>query len=166
VPGTRNCKDAKNPKHVTIHSQTDKRYNPSEFAEFLEDLNIPDEEETLRAAAWNERFSDKPLSINPEAAVPAELLYQHLASDPRFKETWTRQRGDLKDQSGSGYDLALANFGVAAGWSEQQVVDLIIQHRRIHSQRPRTALDYFQRTISKAFKATTGIADNGRSSSR
>jgi hypothetical protein len=31
-------------------------------------------------------------------------------------------------------------------------VDLIIQHRRIHSQRPRTRLDYFHRTLAKAFK--------------
>jgi hypothetical protein len=77
-------------------------------------------------------------------------------TDPRFKKTWLHQREDLKDQSQSGYDLALANFGFEVGLSEQQVVDLMIHHRRIHSQRPRTRLDYFQRTIAKAFKGTDG----------
>ena len=40
-----------------------------------------------------------------------DLLNRYMAVDPRFKKTWLRQREDLKDQSQSGYDLALANFG-------------------------------------------------------
>jgi hypothetical protein len=36
VPGTKNCKDPANPKPVAIQSQTDRRYNPSDFVEFLE----------------------------------------------------------------------------------------------------------------------------------
>jgi hypothetical protein len=75
-----------------------------------------------------------------------------MAADPRFQRTWRRQRDDLKDQSQSGYDLALANFGSEAGLSEQQIVDLMIHHRRIHNQRQRTRSDYFQRTIAKACK--------------
>ena len=38
------------------------------------------------------------------------------------------------------------------GLSEQQVIDLMIHHRRIHGKQQRTRLDYFQRTISKASK--------------
>jgi len=101
---------------------------------------------------WKVKFAGKPLSADPSATVPEDLLNRHMAADSRFKSTWLRQRQDLKDQSQSGYDLALANFGFEAGLAEQQVVDLIIHHRRIHGQRPRTRLDYFQRTISKAFK--------------
>jgi hypothetical protein len=153
VPGTQNCKDPQNPKPVEILSHLDRRYNPSELAECLEDQGVPDAEEQERVAqAWKEKFADKPLSIDPSAAVPDDLLNRHMAADPRFKSTWLRQRQDLKDQSQSGYDLALANFGLGAGMSEQQVVELIIHHRRIHSQRPRTRLDYFQHTIAKAFK--------------
>ena len=68
----------------------------------------------------------------------------------RFKNTWLRQRHDLKDQSQSGYDLALADFGIDAGLSEQQIVDLIIHHRSLYSQKQRTRVDYFQRTIARA----------------
>jgi hypothetical protein len=153
IPGTQNGKDPAHPKPVSIHSQTDCRYNPSDLVEFLDDNSVPDaEEQEHTSRAWKEQFADKPLSLNPDATVPDDLLNRHMTADPRFKKTWLRQREDLKDRSQSGYDLALANFGCDVGLSEQQVVDLIIQHRRIHSQRPRTQLDYFQRTIAKAFK--------------
>ena len=159
IPGTQNRKDPQNPKPVSIHSQTDRRYNPSDFAEFLEEEGIPDVEEQQRATrAWKETFADKPLSIDPSATVPEDLLNRYMAANPRFRHTWLRRREDLKDQSQSGYDLALANFGFELGLSEQQVLELIVHHRRIHGQRPRTRLDYFQRTIAKAFKRTENTA--------
>jgi hypothetical protein len=152
VPGTQNCKDPAKLKPVSIHSQTDLRYNPSDFAEYLEDQGIPKAEEQDRTSrAWKDESADKPLSINPNAAVPDDLLNRYMA-DPRFKKTWLRQREDLKDQSQSGYDLALANFGLDARLSDQQVIDLMIHHRRIHGKPQRTRVDYFQRTISKASK--------------
>lgn len=153
VPGTQNCKNPASPKPVEIYRQTDRRYNPSDLAEYLDDQEVPDaetQEET--AQAWRAKFSDKPLAVDPSATVSDELLGKYMESDPRFKKTWLRQREDLKDQSQSGYDLALANFGFEKGLPEEQVVELIVHHRRIHSQRPRTRLDYFQRTIAKAFK--------------
>src|ERR1035437_8898838 len=68
VPGTKNCKDPANPKAVEIHLQTDRRYNPSDLAEFLEDQGIPDAEEQERTAQeWKEKFADKPLAIDPSA---------------------------------------------------------------------------------------------------
>jgi hypothetical protein len=153
IPGTQNCKDPRNPKPVSIHFKTDRRYNPSDFAEFLDDNSVPDAEEQERTSqAWKEQFADRPLSINPNATVPDDLLNRHMAADPRFKKTWQRQREDLKDQSQSGYDMALANYGLEAGLSEQQLVDLMIHHRRIHGKPQRTRLDYFQRTIAKASK--------------
>ena len=158
VPGTQNCKDPANLKPVSIHSQTGRRYNPSDFAECLESRGIPKAEEQERTSrAWKEESADKPLSINPNATVPDDLLNQYMA-DPRFKKTWLRQREDLKDQSQSGYDLALANFGLDARLSEQQVIDLMIHHRRIHGKQQRTRLDYFQRTISKASKRNDNSA--------
>jgi len=153
VPGTQNCKDPANLKPVSIHSQTERRYNPSDFTEYLEDQKIPKAGEQERTSrAWKEESAERPLSINPNATVPDDLLNQYMAVDPRFKKTWLRQREDLKDQSQSGYDLALANFGLEARLPEQQVIDLMIHHRRIHGRPQRTRLDYFQRTISKASK--------------
>ena len=158
VPGTLTCKERSNPKPVEIYRQTDQRYNLSDLAEYLDDLGIPDPEAQEQAAhEWKEKFADKPLVIDPSAAVPDDLLNRCMVKDSRFQKTWLRQRDDLPDQSQSGYDLALANFGAAAGMSEQQVVDLIIHHRRIHRQQQRSTVDYFQRTISKAFKGRENV---------
>jgi hypothetical protein len=151
VPGTTNCKDPANPKPVTIHALTDLRFNPSEIAEYLDDLAVcEDETEAAAAREWAESFKDKPININLAARIPEDMLNRWLEADPRFRNTWFRQRADLQDQSQSGYDLALACFGFRAGLVEQQIVDLIVHHRAAHKQKPRGTLDYFQRTLAKA----------------
>jgi hypothetical protein len=151
VPGTFNNKDPNNRKPVSIHSRFDRRCNPSDLEDYLDDLSIPDPEEQERAVrAWSEQAADKPLVLDLNAGLPEELLQRFMELDLRFKNTWLRQRPDLKDQSQSGYDMALADFGCEAGLSDQQIVDMIVHHRRIHDQGQRTRLDYFQRTLSKA----------------
>src|ERR1035441_7732326 len=103
------------------------------------------------------RFADKHLVIDTAARIPQEMLDGWMAGDLRFKNTWLRQRHDLKDQSQSGYDLALAHFGTEAGLNEQQIVDLIIHHRSQYAQKHRTRLDYFQRTIATATGSIYGV---------
>jgi hypothetical protein len=157
IPGTANLKDPNNPKAVTLHSATDRRYNLSDFQDYLDDVAVPDPEAEEKATReWAERFADKPLVINIDARIPQELLDGWLARDLRFKNTWLRQRHDLKDQSQSGYDMALAAFGAHAGLTEQQIVDLIVHHRSLYARSQRTRLDYFQRTIAKAFRPSLG----------
>lgn len=158
VPGTTNCKDPANPKPVVIHSQADVRYNPSEFAEFLDDLGVSDEEgEASIAQTWTELFKDTAITINLAARIPDDSLNRWLEEDMRFRNTWFRQRHDLHDQSQSGYDLALCNFGFRNGLSEQQIVDLLIHHRTIHKQKHRTRIDYYQRTLAKAAESAGGL---------
>lgn len=159
IVGTQNHKDPANPKDVTVFNQTDRFYELSDFEEYLNDAQIPDPEEEERAAReWKERFADKLLTINPNATIPKEMLDGWMREDMKFRNTWNRQRHDLKDQSGSGYDLALASFGIDAGLSEQQIVDLICHHRKAHSLKARNRLDYYQRTIAKAEQRTGGSA--------
>ena len=55
------------------------------------------------------------------------------------------------DRSASSYDLALANYAAKAGWTEQEIADLIIAHRRAHDAKPKADLqDYLARTITTA----------------
>jgi hypothetical protein len=164
VPGTTNCKDPSNPKPVVIKSHSERRYNPSELVDYLDDLAVPDaESEAAAAQEWARRFHDKPLTINLSARIPEDRINGWLETEQRFKDTWFRQRHDLHDQSQSGYDLALACFGFDAGLSEQEIVELIVQHRALHKQKQRTRLDYFQRTITKAASRTNGTNGFGRS---
>jgi len=151
VPGTTNCKDPYNPKPVVLHSHNHRRYNPSDLAEYMDDLGVPDAESEENASKqWAQQFQDTPLKIDLNAAIVQVQLDQWIASAPRFKETWFRQRTDMQDQSQSGYDLALADFGFRVGLVAQEIVKLIVHHRRIHHQKARTRLDYFYRTLSKA----------------
>ena len=162
LPSTTNFKDGAHPKLVQLHSFTDRRYNLSDFEEFLDDAAIPDPEAEEKAAReWAERFADKPLVVDPNARIPDDVIQAWSNCGDvvgmRFRNTWNRQRHDLKDQSQSGYDLALACFGLDAGLAEQGIVDLIIHHRQIHHQKQRTRVDYFQRTITRAANRVQGI---------
>jgi hypothetical protein len=155
MPGTINAKDPSKPKTVEVYSVERRRYNPSDFQKYLDSLAIPDPEtEDQIAREMEERFAGKPLVIDFDAAIPDDRLAGWIEKDLRFRNTWHRQRHDLNDQSGSGYDLALAHFGLDASLSDQEIVNLIVHHRRMHGERRRKRLDYYQRTISKAEKTT------------
>ena len=150
IPGTQNVKDPGHPKNVTILKITDQRYSPSKFLRYLDDLAIPDEDEKARQSkVWEARLGDKTLIIDLAAAIPAEKLTRWMEQD-RFLKTWKHQRTDMQDLSQTGYDLALANFGVRNGLGDQEIVDLIIHNRRIHGRTQSQSLQYYQRTISKA----------------
>ena len=148
IPGTVNAKDPAHLKNVEVYSHCDRRYNLSDLEEYLDDAGVPIEDDA--SEMWDHRPDPQNLAINLDAAIPQDVLEGWMAADLRFKSTWLRQRRDLKDRSQSGYDLALANFGVDAGLTEQQIIDLIVQHRRSHAQKARTKLDYYLRTISAA----------------
>jgi hypothetical protein len=152
MPGTYNFKDPMSPKPVLVHALNDLRYNLSEFEVYLDDLGIPGpEKQPVSIAAGSvEGVTDTGLVLNLQAEIPDELIRGWAETDIRFRSTWFRQRHDLKDQSQSGYDLALADFGVDAGLEPQQIVNLIVHHRRLHGQKQRTRSDYFQRTLARA----------------
>ena len=159
VPGTLNHKDPNNTKKVAVLSATCHRYNMPDFEELLDDAGISDPEAEEKARReWAERFVDTPLVINLSARIPQQLVDEWIGQDPRFRNTWERRRHDLKDQSDSGYDMALACFGADAGLSEQRIVDLIVHHRALHGRKQRTRVDYFQRTIAKATEKADGAS--------
>ena len=73
-----------------------------------------------------------------------------LQQDPRFRRTWEHTRPDLSDQSPSGYDLSLAHAAVRAGWTDQDVVNLLLTFRRKHHLQPKPRIDYYEMTLAKA----------------
>ena len=115
IPGTRNLKDPANPKEVTVLSTTEHRYNLADFEEFLERVGIVDMEAQEQAARdWKEQFDNKQIVVDLSKRISQNRIDGWMHEDMRFRNTWLRQRHDLKDQSQSGYDLALACFGIAA----------------------------------------------------
>jgi hypothetical protein len=68
--------------------------------------------------------------LDPDAQAPTTKFWALTENDPKFKKSWQRRRTDLPDQSASSYDMSLASIAVTAGWSDQEVVNLLIAHRR------------------------------------
>ena len=87
--------------------------------------------------------------LRPDAEVPAHLWAALREAEPRMLATFEHRRTDLKDQSASGYDMALANFAAQAQWSDQHICDLLVWHRRIQNA-DRKRPDYYARTIARA----------------
>ena len=153
VPGTTNCEDPANPKPVTFRPRSDRRYSPFELIDYLDDQEVPDPKAAAEFQHW--AGQDRPLAINLSAQITDEDLHR-LEADTSFKNTWFRLRSDLCDQSQEEYDLSLASTGIRGGLSYQQIIDLIIHHRRMHKQKQRTRLDYYKRVLAKAASSSTG----------
>lgn len=79
----------------------------------------------------------------------------------QFDLTWNHDRPELTDQSNSGYDLSLANMAYQEGWTDDEIEQLLLMHRRNVGADPRKHDwgDYFQRTLAKARE--TGMRPGG-----
>jgi hypothetical protein len=70
------------------------------------------------------------LVLDPDAQAPTTKYGALMENDQKFKKSWHRRRPDLPDQSASSYDMSLASIAVMAGWSDQEVANLLIANRR------------------------------------
>lgn len=143
VPGTLNRKTDP-PKFVEMNvvGRTPPRYTIDD----LEARMVAEE----YAAGGRVVLSDVgPFTLDSKAEPPADKLAALVENDNRFRATWEKKRPDLIDQSPSSYDMALANYAVQAGWSDQEIVNLLISHRRKHGADLKLRVDYYQRTIAR-----------------
>lgn len=141
VPGTTNYKST--PIPVGFLERNDNRYNPADFEDTLPD--IP--ESRVQTLLEGE------LILDPNAEPPFGKFQALEAVEKKFKMSWEHNRKDLQDQSASSYDLALANYAAMAAWSEQEICNLLIAHRRFHKADLKLRQDYYKRTISIALKS-------------
>lgn len=94
--------------------------------------------------------STGPLMLDPSAEPPSGKFGALMEADRKFKGAWKRTRTDVDDTSPSGWDMALANAAIAAGWTDQEVVNLLIASRREHGDELKLRQDYYGPTIAKA----------------
>jgi hypothetical protein len=92
-----------------------------------------------------------PLLLNHDAAPPAGKFAALLANSPQFAASWRHERRFKdNDASASVYDMSLASLAAQAQWSDQEIADLLVAHRRQWGQDLKLREDYYQRTIYKA----------------
>jgi len=139
LPGTWNRKGVA--KKTRLLEMNDHRYEPSDLEAYL----LPETEEKLPAAdlKWH-------IELNAAAEPPAEKFMRLCEIDSGFKGAWEHTRTDLQDQSASSYDLSLATKAFAASWTGQEVVNLLIAHRRRHNADLKLRKDYYERTLNLA----------------
>ncbi len=169
LPGTLNRKGWE-PQRVTALETDGPRYAPAELAGYL-----PVDPTAVAGAspgpiagnaAIGKRAAPQPapapapgepagFALSAEASPDYDLLSRLFAEEPAARASWEHQRDDLPDQSLSGYDLSLAALAAAWQWSDQQIVNLLIAHRRRHAGNLKLRTDYYRRTLEKARRGAT-----------
>ena len=134
----------------TISTKYDKLVEISEFVG--ERFNISDFEMFRTEAPHVSTINTTSLKFDYTLPPPADKLQILLVNDETFNKTWFHKRR-MQDQSQSAYDMSLANIVSQAGWSDQEVVSLLIHNRQLYN--PQTVGkhkpdDYYPRTISNA----------------
>ena len=90
------------------------------------------------------------LALDPEADPSILKLEVLLKANPKFRKSWEQDRKDMNDQSASAYALSMATIALGAGWSDQEVVNLMICWRRKHGHDLKLREEYYEITLAKA----------------
>jgi len=143
ITGTINNKRTP-PVMVRFVNKNEIYYNPDDLAQFVPDVLPYSMNETVDGKSQR-------IILKSNANPPFDKFSVLQKNITRVVPTWERKRRDLKDTSASGYDMALATISAQAGWSDQEIADLLIASRRKHGDdlklnRP----DYYKLTIAKA----------------
>lgn len=127
-----------------------RRVDPGEIRDFLESVGVGGSPSPQAPTQPPESGT----VLDPNAVAPNGKLARLLAKNQQFKRTWERKR-DKELSSQSEYDMALASFARRAGWSDQEIINLLVQHRRDGGDTEKISrLDYYVTTLAKV--ARTG----------
>lgn len=128
-------------REVRFYNQSEARYNPSDFDGWAQAV-------TPVVAPTHSRPEDLG-DLREDIQPPTEKLMAMLNLAPQFAATWRRERKEFPSQSE--YDMSLASMAARAGWKDDEIVALIVAHRRAGNEPLR--LDrpaYFTGLIGKA----------------
>lgn len=154
VPGTVNWKDTENPIDVSVIHRSDARYTIKSFdIESLPsiDKTVKRQRKEVKSSA---QLSTGSFHVNEQARYPIDKFEALCLNDEMFEDTWKRKRKLKGDSSPSAWDLSLAVQMARARWTDQEIVDTLVHHRRLHKDEPKLRADYYSMTINKARIAT------------
>jgi len=92
------------------------------------------------------------IKIDGDANADNDLFKALINNSPQFSRTWEHKR-PMNDTSPSAWELSLASQAAQAGWSDQEIANLIFAHRRKYSPDTldkATRESYLRLTIGKA----------------
>lgn len=151
VAGTINAKSS--PVPVTILEQSGATISEDDVLSVLMDGVWEQAEQDIdRKKSSGDQINYGDLILNPAAEPPWEKMDQLSEIEPRFSRSWRRVRSKSSESwSPSEWDQSLASYAAQAGWSRQEIADLLIASRRKHGNDLKTdRQDYYAATINKA----------------
>jgi hypothetical protein len=146
VPGTVNAKGGAS-KPVTVLADTQVRYDRDTLREMCAAAgDVPvalGEADVATGGAL-------PDVVTRDPRISHERLEALRFNSPEFERSWLHARGE--HWSLSEYDLSIATHAAQAGWSDQEIADLVAHHRRLWNPGdPKSSRrDYLRRTVAKA----------------
>lgn len=147
VPGTMNLKIPDDPKKVSIlRLESGVSYSVRDFNEWA----ITEAELNRISVPTSRSYKVEEFTMDTARLPPAGKVSALSENHDLFQATLDRRRSDFTDQSASSYDLSLATTASMAGWSDQEIVDLLISQRVTHGDDPKMRADYYRRTLAKA----------------
>ena len=159
LPGTVNNKSA--PVPVKVLSSDGPRLDRNTVWDYIgvgiEDVQI------------FQKIAVEGLILDPDSEPPLGKLLALQDNDAKFKRSMVRDRPDLADQSASSYDMSLASIAAMAGWSDQEIANLLVFSRRANGDDLKLREDYYTRTIATAkgpaeqVEATERLKEGGTS---
>lgn len=160
-PGTINCKDPDNLIECRIieHNET-AYYTETEIEDAIEfdpkkvvetQKDIGGELHQNKSAREAKVFmGDNGLVLDGDAEIPSQKIYNLNVIEPQFNAEFNDQVGR---KSPSDTDMALANMGARCGFSDQEILNLLIHYRRHNGHNLKlNRHDYYINTLSKARK--------------
>jgi len=143
-PGTTNAKEEPATKAVII-SLSD--WRAPDLDVFYEHIR---EEAPATFDAVPTEVPGSELVLNPNASPTLPKFEALKANNKLFEASCNHARRDVSGWTNSEYDLSIASFAMLAGWSDQEIVDLIIYSRNMANEDLKLRPDYYQRTLRKA----------------
>lgn len=144
-------------KEVKILEYNDKSYSIGDLKDYV--LGVKADSPSRRYRSGGVKV-DGSLVLDEKASYDSAKFDALSQEEPRFKQSYDRTRKGMKDSSPSAYDLSLATFAYHAGWTDQEIVNLLISSRRFHKDDLKLRDDYYQRTLQRAKSETQNKIHN------
>ncbi len=146
LPGTMNHKGE--PVPVEVIETSNFRWRSLPNLPKTSPTALPEPQRATLPLAVGELHLSEDLEPNPR------VLHIAMTEIKGFARSWNNQRTFKDgDESASVYDLSIASYAAHAGIGDQDIVALLVAHRRRNGQDLKLRDDYYRRTIAKARSA-------------
>lgn len=125
LPGTVNIKIKEDIKTVVeLKASPDIRYTFDQIKALVESIKVEQQPKP------KPKTEPKPVEVLEAGKIDRDKWDALCMADLRVEQTWNQDRPDLQDQSPSSYTMSLGRLVYNAGWSDQEIFNLLVAFRQ------------------------------------